>query len=254
MILRLVIPLIAVLGLSACNDLPGRPDPRPEVVRPEEVLDFDTLYRENCSGCHGADGKGSGAIALRDAVYLAISDDSIIRNVTSRGVRGTQMPSFAQSTGGTLTDKQIDVLVRGIRAWASPDSHSDAPRDPNLPAYSAPSPGDATRGAEAYATFCSSCHGPDGKGGKKGSAITNGSYLALVSDQYLRTLVIAGRAELGAPDWRGDVQGHPMSSQEITDVVAWLTSQRVPYPGQVESDLVSVPRRMLAARYALRPA
>jgi hypothetical protein len=53
-----------------------------------------------------------------------------------------------------------------------------------------------------------------------------------VSDQQLRTIVIAGRPELGAPDWRGDVAGRPMSAQEITDVVAWLSSQRPQFPGQ----------------------
>jgi len=226
--LRPVLPLVAVLGLTACNNLPGRPGPHPEVIRPEEVLDFATLYTENCSGCHGVDGRGNAAIALRDPVYLAIADDSTIRNVASRGVRGTPMPPFAQSMGGILTDKQIDVLVRGIRAWAQ----SDPQRDGNLPAHSAPTPGDAKRGAEVYVTFCSSCHGPDGKGAKGGSSIVNGSYLALVSDQYLRTIVIAGRRELGAPDWRGNVQGRPMSAAEIADVVAWLASQRPSYPGQ----------------------
>jgi hypothetical protein len=58
------------------------------------------------------------------------------------------------------------------------------------------------------------------------------SYLTLVSDQYLRTIVIAGRPELGAPDWRGNVPGRPMSDQEVTDVVAWLASQRIASPGQ----------------------
>jgi mono/diheme cytochrome c family protein len=198
------------------------------VPRPEEVLDFATLYKQNCSGCHGDDGKGGAAIALRDAVYLAIADDSTIRTVASRGVRGTAMPPFAQSMGGELTDKQIDVIVHGIRAWASPD----AVRNANLPAYSAAAPGEPKRGGEVYSTFCSSCHGPDGKGAKGGSSIANGSYLALVSDQYLRTLVIAGRRELGAPDWRADVQGRPMSEQEIGDVVAWLASQRPQFPGQ----------------------
>jgi len=56
--------------------------------------------------------------------------------------------------------------------------------------------------------------------------------LALVSDQGLRTIVITGRGELGAPDWRGNVPGKPMSDQEITDVVAWLASRRVQDPGQ----------------------
>jgi hypothetical protein len=60
----------------------------------------------------------------------------------------------------------------------------------------------------------------------------NGSYLALVRDQNLRTIVIAGRPELGSPDWRNDVPGNAMSSQDISDVVAWLASQRPLFPGQ----------------------
>jgi len=38
--------------------------------------------------------------------------------------------------------------------------------------------------------------------------------------------------ELGAPDWRGNVPGKPMSPQDVSDVVAWLASQRVKFPGQ----------------------
>jgi mono/diheme cytochrome c family protein len=88
------------------------------------------------------------------------------------------------------------------------------------------------RGEVAYKTYCESCHGKGGRGGIKGSSITDDSFLALVSDQDLRTIVITGRPELGAPDWRGDVSGKPMSDQEVTDVVAWLASRRVQNPGQ----------------------
>jgi len=93
-------------------------------------------------------------------------------------------------------------------------------------------PGNPQRGAEAYRTYCSSCHGGDGRGGNKASSIVNGAYLALVSDQELRTIVIAGRPELGAPDWRGNVEGRPMSAEEISDVVAWLSAHRTQFPGQ----------------------
>jgi cytochrome c oxidase cbb3-type subunit III len=99
-----------------------------------------------------------------------------------------------------------------------------------LPSYAAQAAGDPQRGANAYQTYCSSCHGQDGRGGKA-SSIVDGSYLALVSNQQLRTIVIAGRPELGAPDWRGNVEGRPMSPQEITDVVAWLASKRTAIPG-----------------------
>jgi len=219
--IRFAFAIAGVLTLCGCDRLPGRPGAGEEVARPDQVLDFNTLYKENCSGCHGADGKGGASIALRDPVYLVIADDATLRSVASAGVPGTQMPPFAQSKGGMLTDAQISALVAGIRAWA----RADVPRD-GLPPYSAQSPGDPQRGAGVYATFCASCHGPDGQGAKGGSAIANEAYLSLVSDQYLRTITIAGRPELGAPDWRGNVTGRPMSSGEISDVVAWLASQR----------------------------
>jgi len=41
-----------------------------------------------------------------------------------------------------------------------------------------------------------------------------------------------GRPEFGAPDWRGNVRGKPMSDQEVTDVVTWLASRRVQNPKQ----------------------
>jgi hypothetical protein len=50
-------------------------------------------------------------------------------------------------------------------------------------------------------------------------------------------MVITGRPELGAPDWRGNVPGRSMTDQEITDVVAWLVSRRAENPGQPYSAL-----------------
>ena len=152
-----------------------------------------------------------------------------MRKAIAKGVAGTAMPAFAESAGGLLTDAQIDAIAQGIRSrWSRPGILDGA----NAPSYAAKSAGDAERGAAAYPIYCESCHGLDGGGGRKGSAITNDSFLALVSDQGLRTVVITGRPELGAPDWRGNVRGRPMSEQEITDVVAWLASRRAQTPGQ----------------------
>ena len=108
----------------------------------------------------------------------------------------------------------------------------DVVHDDILPPYTSPDPGDPRQGAEVYATYCSACHGPDGRGGNKASSIVDGAYLALVSDQNLRTVVIIGRPELGAPDWRNDVPGKPMSPQEISNVVAWLAAQRPRFPAE----------------------
>jgi len=198
------------------------------VVAPSEVVDFKLLYGQNCAGCHGSDGKGGASIALANPVFLAIADDTVIRRTAANGEPGTPMPAFAQSAGGMLTDQQIDALVRGIRSWAKPDVLGDQ----TPPPYAAEAPGDPQRGADVYRTYCASCHGANGRGGSKASSIVDGSFLALINDQQLRTIVIAGRPELGAPDWRADVEGRPMSVQDISDLVAWLSSQRTKFPGQ----------------------
>ncbi|MGB6944929.1 MAG: c-type cytochrome [Bryobacteraceae bacterium] len=217
-------PLVLAASLAATTACGTRNPADAQVIRPNRIMDFNFLYARNCSGCHGANGTGGAAIGLGDPVYLAIADDTIIRRVTADGVAGTSMPAFAQRSGGMLTDGQIDVIIRGIRTrWAKPD-------DP--PPYAAQGPGDPKRGADVYGTYCSSCHGADGHGSKRAGSIVDGSYLALVSDQNLRTTVIVGRHDLGAPDWRGDVPGKPMSPEDVSDVVAWLAAQRAQFPGQ----------------------
>jgi cytochrome c oxidase cbb3-type subunit 3 len=226
--LCVLVGLAATLA-SGCGAPHGQPNNGSEVLAPKDVLTFGTLYAENCAGCHGGDGRGGAAIALANPVYLALVDDAAIRKVIADGMPGTAMPAFAESSGGMLTNAQIDVITKEIRTRWSKQGVLDTA---TAPSYAPKAAGDAQRGEVAYKTYCESCHGPGGDGGPKGSAITNDSFLALVSDQGLRTIVIAGRPELGAPDWRGNVPGKPMSDQEVTDVVAWLASRRVQNPGQ----------------------
>ena len=221
--------VVSMIVLSGCNSLPGQPRKSSEILAPNEITDFRTLYAENCAGCHGSEGRGGAAIALADPVYLAIADDASIRKVVANGAKGTSMPAFAQSAGGMLTNKQIDLLTSEMRTrWSRPEILKGV----NPPAYASNSAGTVRQGEVAYGTYCASCHGTQGQGGPKGSAVTNDSFLALISDQGLRTIVITGRPELGAPDWRGNLPGRPMSDQEITDVVAWLASHRTQSPGQ----------------------
>jgi cytochrome c oxidase cbb3-type subunit III len=220
---------IAVLLWGAgCGNLPGRPSANNIPIDPNNISDFKVLFQTNCSGCHGPNGKNGAAVPIADPLYLAIADDARIRKVVTEGIPGTSMAAFAQSAGGMLTEKQVDIIVRGLREhYAKPDALAGV----TPPPYAETEPGDAKRGAAVYQTFCASCHGADGKGTPKGSSIVDGSFLALLTNQELRTLVIIGRPDFGAPDWRNNVPGRPMSSQEISDVVAWLASQRTLFPG-----------------------
>jgi cytochrome c oxidase cbb3-type subunit 3 len=225
---------LSLLMLAACSTPNREPRTDSEPIAPNQVSDFGTLYTQNCAACHGAEGRGGASIALANPVYLAIVDEATMHNVVANGVHGTSMPAFAQSAGGMLTDRQIEVITSGIFSrWGSNHVLDGA----NPPSYAAKADGNINRGQLVFGTYCASCHGSEGGGTRKGSAITNDSFLALVSDQGLRTIVITGRSELGAPDWRGNVPGHPMTDQEITDVVAWLATRRAKNPGQPYSAL-----------------
>ncbi len=218
----LALSLAALLASAACT-VSGKPAPGPEVPRPDSILDPVVLYQQNCAGCHGADGQKGPAMALSDPVYLAIVDDDTLRTTISKGRSGTAMSAFAQKEGGMLTDEQVNAIIHGIRdRWSKPNSLAGV----TAPPYAAKTPGDPLQGETVYASFCASCHRTGAKGGPKAGSVTNGAYLSLISDQGLRTIVITGRPDFGAPDWRENVPGHPMTDQEISDVVAWLAGQR----------------------------
>jgi mono/diheme cytochrome c family protein len=220
---------LVVVSVAGCDGLPGGPTEAERPLRPSQVKDFTQLYSQNCSGCHGADGKFGPALPLDNPVYLALADDAALRRAIAQGVPGTAAPPFARGAGGVLADDQIDILIKGMRQrWARPDVVAGAA----LPPYAGDGTGDASRGHEVYAASCQTCHGPDGTGTLKVGSIVDTAYLALVSDQALRTLVIAGRPDLGHPDWRAYPLGQPLAAQQVSDVVAWLAAQRVQFPGQ----------------------
>ncbi len=222
---------IVLLGLvSACSWMPGKPKPEEGWKRWSEIKDFGELYSHNCSGCHGANGREGTAQQLNDPLYQRLVSDDTLRQVIRNGVPATSMPAFVDTAGGSLTAEQIDVLVVGMRSqWARPQQFDNV----DLPPYSlqdatakGSGSGNPQRGADSYKTYCAQCHGEGGRGGDKAGSIVDQNYLAVVSDQSLRTIVITGRPDLKKPDWRSNVSGQAMTAQEISDVVAWLVSLR----------------------------
>ena len=210
---------LAIL-LLGCSNRPG------QFNLPDQVSDFSALYESNCAGCHGRDGHFGAARPLNDPLFLALIGKEKLRDVIAKGVTGTAMPAFAQNAGGALTDQQITILASQIEEhW----SRSQAFIAVALPPYSADS-GDAKQGEAVFHHYCSSCHGDDGLGRAKTGSVVNPEFLALVSNQSLRTTVIAGRADQGAPDLRSYSPGHVMTGQEVSDVVAWISAHRA-FPG-----------------------
>lgn len=246
-----------LLSAAGC-DFPGRPNPADRPVPPEKVLDFSTLFQQNCAGCHGAKGEFGPAPPLNSKLFRALVTESELERVISEGRPGTPMPPFARSSGGSLTAAQIRVLVfeiRGIYYKAVTDAASGTTTIKSAvdsqaikPAWGSPNPYFAPANAPSYSAFairpprttetfekirattfvraCAGCHGSRGQGGETAGAINDPALLSLASDQLLRRLVITGRSDLGMPDYAGtsgrspDFQ--PLSSAEIADLVDLL--------------------------------
>jgi cytochrome c oxidase cbb3-type subunit 3 len=217
-----LIPLTLLLGSLGCKRKIGPPDDQEELMRPESVASFDRLYKQNCSACHGEHGSGGPALDLANPKYLALVDDASLKRWMTSGMPGTQMPAFGESAGGFLTPQQVDVLVAGMRERWDHKDHSAA----DMPPYSSSAVGSVEHGQDILRVSCLSCHQ---QGRQK---ITDESYLALVNDQSLRTIVIAGRPDLGHPDWNKVRPGQPLTDQDVSDVVAYLHSLRSDTPGQ----------------------
>jgi cytochrome c oxidase cbb3-type subunit 3/ubiquinol-cytochrome c reductase cytochrome c subunit len=240
-----------LFAICGCAHAPGVPAESAETIRPDQQLDFHLLYKQNCAGCHGDNGRSGAAISLNNPAYLAVAGAQNLRATTAKGIPGTLMPAFAQSSGGMLTDPQVDALVQGmIHEWSRPSDFSGIA----LPPYAATAPGDAKNGQTAYMAACARCHGADGTGVRVPGqtetgqqvetphSIVDPSYLTLLNDQNLRSIVIAGHIDANAPDWRSYISGRALAPQEITDIVAWLASHRAPVAQQsVENPRVAPP-------------
>jgi cytochrome c oxidase cbb3-type subunit III len=217
-----LIPFTLLIGTLGCERKIGPPNDQEELMRPENVASFDRLYKQNCSACHGESGSGGPALDLANPKYQAVVDDASLKRWITSGMPGTQMPAFGEPAGGFLTPQQVDVLVAGMRTrWNHKDQSAAY-----MPPYSSNAVGNVEHGQDVFRVGCTSCHQ---QGQQK---ITDASYLALVSDQSLRTIVIAGRPDLGHPDWKQVRPGQPLTDQDVSDVIAYLHSLRSDTPGQ----------------------
>jgi cbb3-type cytochrome c oxidase subunit III len=73
------------------------------------------LFEQNCTMCHGVDGKGYSSLNTPDftdpKVQASLTDKTIIE-IIKNGKKGTAMPAFSEK----LSDKQIHSLLIYIRS------------------------------------------------------------------------------------------------------------------------------------------
>lgn len=221
----------SLLSGGGCGQ--GRHVQAEQAVVPGQA-DFAQLYQTHCAGCHGADGRLGPAPPLDDPLFLAIVPDAELLQAVRHGRHGTPMPAFSHAAGGSLSEAEVQTLAQGIkRRWKAA---AEVP--PGLPPYKAGS--EAPPGSEAvdagerlFARSCASCHGSDGRGlpgDQPPNALREPAFLALISDQALRRIIITGRDDLGMPDCL-DGEGRPddfqpLNSRDVAELVALLAHWR----------------------------
>ena len=253
---------LCFLFVAGCEP-PGKPKPADRPIPSDQVVDFSTLYGQNCAGCHGLNGQMGPAPPLNDELFRAMIPEREVNAILMQGRKDTLMPAFAQENGGTLTATQVQVLVKEIKGLdyriveTNPEDPASATvvagpggkspvwgRPAELPAgvpvYMSSSikpensEASATRGIAAFARACAECHGDHGQGIKEehgiANAINDPVFLSLNSNQVLRRIIITGRADLGMPSYaesRPDSpEFKPLTEQEVSDLVELLASWR----------------------------
>lgn len=234
----------AVVLLSAVVCGCGKPGPQDRAQLPREELEFEQLFGQHCAACHGKDGRQGPAPPLNDPIFRAIVDARTVVSVISEGRPGTLMPAFGAAARGrvrsddegratvhpgreSLSDRQVEILASGILSWGPVYK----PTGPAPPPYQAPkgSAADVQAGRKVFASTCARCHGKDGRGAKAG-ALHDPVFLALISNQALRRIIITGREDFKMPDYASvaDVTraSGPLTDRDVTNLVALLASWR----------------------------
>jgi cytochrome c oxidase cbb3-type subunit 3 len=169
-------------------------------ANPKAVAAGKRLFLTYCSQCHGstaegARGKSYGFPNLTDDDWLHGGDPETIKASIANGRAGVMTP-FA----GTLNSTQIEDAAEYVRQIAQLSSD----------------PAKAARGKEVFATNCTGCHGPEGKGPRSGEAF------AAVAVAY------------GAPDLTDSIWLYSNSKDAIID---GITRGRNAGPGSVTNTM-----------------
>jgi cytochrome c oxidase cbb3-type subunit III len=134
------------------------------------------LFANNCAVCHGADGRGApGFPNLADDDWLYGGSPEAIKTTLVAG-RRAMMPAF----GDILGKEGVDNVVQYVFSLSG-RTHDDAK---------------ATVGAKTFATYCSGCHGADGKGNQLMGApnLTDNVWLYGGSLEVVTHTLLKGRA------------------------------------------------------------
>lgn len=173
-----------------------------------------TVYAENCSACHGANGAGTVIAPSIDTADLRSTPREEIIALVSSGVPGTLMASWQDK----LSAAQIGGVVDLLYAW--PELVQAGIEFPEVETFStASSPEAIAAGEGLYSVACASCHGLDGYGTRMAPALNNQIFLSEFPDAAIYQVIAGGVPGSLMPAW-----GSRLSDQDLQSLVAYLRS------------------------------
>ncbi|TNF04390.1 MAG: cytochrome-c oxidase, cbb3-type subunit III [Gammaproteobacteria bacterium] len=145
------------------------------IANPEAMKMSRRLFNNNCSVCHGSDGRGSyGFPNLADSDWLYGGSADNIKVSITNGRKG-MMPAWGAVIGEDGVDQVAEYVFK-----ISGREHDETK---------------AATGAQTYATYCAACHGAEGKGMAMLGApnLTDGIWLYGGSPTLVRHSIRNGR-------------------------------------------------------------
>ncbi|TNE81913.1 MAG: cytochrome-c oxidase, cbb3-type subunit III [Gammaproteobacteria bacterium] len=145
------------------------------ISNPDAMKMGRRLFNNNCSVCHGSDGRGSyGFPNLADSDWLYGGSADEIKASVTNGRKGA-MPAW----GAILGEQGVDNVAEYV--FKISGREHDAAK--------------AEQGAQVYATYCTACHGAEGKGLTMMGApnLTDGVWLYGGSPSMVRHSIRNGR-------------------------------------------------------------
>jgi mono/diheme cytochrome c family protein len=192
------------------------------------------LFANNCAVCHGAKGEGRAGATL-NKVFVSMNPTAQLKEVITNGRSGTMMPTWGQSKGGPLSDKDIDDLVAYIESWGK--TYEPPLPVPPLPPQNIPPvqqvTGDPNKGYTIFQQNCAACHGTKGEG--RIGATLNKSFPAIEPGAFAIATIKRGISGTLMPAW-SQANGGPLSDDDINNVAAYVLSlqhEPVAQPGEV---------------------
>lgn len=180
----------------------------------EQLGEGLTIYAENCSACHNANGSGTLIAPAIDTLEVREIPQEELIKVINNGIPGTLMTSWQNS----LSQDQIISVANLIYRW--PEVIQSGIEFPETGMAALPSsPEMIADGERLFQIACQACHGSDAYGTRMAPALNNQIFLTQTPDAAIYQIIAGGVTQTLMPAW-----GSRLTDYDIQTLVAYFRS------------------------------